>query len=69
MTWSKIHSILKYTSNLIRSGKDLMILKRKITGGMRSTPTPALEVMFITHLFIKLEVSQAAYRLLGNECS
>jgi hypothetical protein len=40
-----------------------------ITGGMRSTPTSALEVMLMLpplHLFIKQEAIQAANRLLGN---
>jgi hypothetical protein len=39
---------------------------------MRSTPTAALEVMFILpslHLFIKHEARQAANKLLGNRCS
>jgi hypothetical protein len=43
-----------------------------ITGGMRSTPTSALEVMLMLpplHLFIKQEARQAAYRLLLNGCS
>jgi hypothetical protein len=41
----------------------------RITGGMRSTPTSALEVMLMlmpSHLFIKEEARQAANRLLGN---
>jgi hypothetical protein len=43
-----------------------------ITGGMRSTPTSALEVMLMLpplHLFIKQEARQAANILLGNRCS
>jgi hypothetical protein len=43
-----------------------------ITGGMRSTPMSALEVMLMLsplHLFIKQEARQAANRLLGNGCS
>jgi hypothetical protein len=42
-----------------------------ITGGMRSTPTSALEVMLMLpplHVFIKQEARQAANRLLGNGC-
>jgi hypothetical protein len=43
-----------------------------ITGGMRSTPTSALEVMLMLpplHFFIKQEARQAANSLLGNGCS
>jgi hypothetical protein len=43
-----------------------------ITGGMRSTPKSALEVMLMLpplNLFIKQEARQAANRLLGNGCS
>jgi hypothetical protein len=45
-----------------------------ITGGMRSTPPSAVEVMLmlmlpLLHLFIKQEARQAANRLLGNGCS
>jgi hypothetical protein len=43
-----------------------------ITGGMRSTPTSALEVMLmlpLLHLFIKQEARQAANRLLRYGCS
>jgi hypothetical protein len=43
-----------------------------ITGGMRSSPMSALEVMLMLpplHLFIKQEARQAANRLLRNECS
>jgi hypothetical protein len=43
-----------------------------ITGGMRSTPTSALEVVLILpplHVFIKQEARQVANRLLGNGCS
>jgi hypothetical protein len=43
-----------------------------ITGGMRSTPTSALEVMSMwppLHLFIKQEARQATNTLLGNGCS
>jgi hypothetical protein len=43
-----------------------------ITGGIRSIPTSALEVMLMwppLHLFIKQEARQAANRLLGNVCS
>jgi hypothetical protein len=44
----------------------------EITGGMRSTPTSALEVMLMLpplHFFIKQEARQAANRLLRNGCS
>jgi hypothetical protein len=43
-----------------------------ITGGMRSTPTSALEVMLMLpplHLFLKQEARLAANRLLRNGCS
>jgi hypothetical protein len=44
-----------------------------VTGGMRSTPPSALEVMLmlphLLHLFIKQEVRQAANRLKGNGCA
>jgi hypothetical protein len=40
-----------------------------ITGGMRSTPTSALEVTLMLHFFIKQEARQAANGLLGNGCS
>jgi hypothetical protein len=40
-----------------------------IIDGMRSTPTSALEVMLMLHLFIKQEARQAANVLLGNGCS
>jgi hypothetical protein len=43
-----------------------------IIGGMRSTPSSALEVMLMLpplHLFIRQEARQAANRLLGNGCS
>jgi hypothetical protein len=53
----------KRLSNLQR----MMCLRT--TGGMRSTPTSALEVMLMLSpldLFIKQEARQAANRLLGN---
>jgi hypothetical protein len=43
-----------------------------ITGGMRSTPSSALEVMIMLpplHLIIKQEIRKAANGLLGNGCS
>jgi hypothetical protein len=43
-----------------------------ITGGMRSTPTSALEIMLMLpslHLFIKQEARQVANIQLGNGCS
>jgi hypothetical protein len=43
-----------------------------ITGGMRSKPTSALEVMLMlptSHLFIKQEARQVVNILLGNGCS
>jgi hypothetical protein len=43
-----------------------------ITGGMRSTPTSALEFIFMSpllHLFIKKEARQTANKLLENGCS
>jgi hypothetical protein len=43
-----------------------------ITGGMRSTPTSASEVMLILpslHLFIKQEATEADNRQLRNRCS
>jgi hypothetical protein len=43
-----------------------------ISGGMRSTPTSALDVMLMLpplHLFIKQEAREGANRLLRNGCS
>jgi hypothetical protein len=42
-----------------------------IIGGMRATPTSALEIMLMLpplYLFIKQEAGQAAHRLLRNRC-
>jgi hypothetical protein len=61
---------------LSNAQKSLSYLQRMtclgITGGMRSTPMSALEVMLMLpplHLFIKQEARQAANRLLKNGCS
>jgi hypothetical protein len=43
-----------------------------VTGGMRTTPTSALEVTLMwspLDLFIKQEARLVSNRLLGNECS
>jgi hypothetical protein len=86
MTWlysSVVRPILSYAllvwwkrAQLKNAQNCLFHLQRMtclgITGGMRSTPTSALEVMLMLpplHLFIKQEARQAANRLLGNGCS
>jgi hypothetical protein len=76
---SMVRPILSYASlvkwrrvELKNAQKSLAHLQRMtclgITGGMRSTPTSALEVMLMrppSHLFIKQEARQTANRLLG----
>jgi hypothetical protein len=80
---SVVRAILSYASllwcrrvELKNAQRSLAHLQRMtclgITGGMRSTPTSALEVMLMLpplHLFTKQEAIQVANILLGNGCS